>query len=180
LDNVFQNFCSDFADFIFDRDPIRSARRRLEYRFQDQVTNFFNGIRNGVVPTVLLPQSLMNKRKGGATDESGGHVPSTSKKAPRTKGKPDSNPEAKAEWGVPEGKNFGDYFSPARNDLKPNRGGWPTFPHHINKTSCPMCLRFQTTGECTVTCGMSHMLPSKMDPKIWGEVKTRLKTIMSN
>jgi hypothetical protein len=26
LDNVFQNFCSDLADFLFDRDPIRSSR----------------------------------------------------------------------------------------------------------------------------------------------------------
>jgi hypothetical protein len=42
LDNVFQNFCLDFSDHIFKRDPIRSARRCLEYRLEDQVQSFFN------------------------------------------------------------------------------------------------------------------------------------------
>jgi hypothetical protein len=143
LDKVFQNFCSDLADFSFDRDLIRSARRRLEYRFQDQVNSFFNGIRNGVGPVVLLPQSLTSPRGYGAADESGGNGGIKSK-TPKTKGKAEANPEAKPEWGIPTGKKFGDFFSPAKGDLKPNCIGWPTFPHHATKTDRPMCLRFQT------------------------------------
>jgi hypothetical protein len=178
LDNVFQNFCSDFADFIFDRDPIQAVRRRLEYRFYDQVTNFFNGIRNGVVPSILLPQSLTKKAQGSTKENGGSGGAIIKTKTQKTKGKPDLNPEAKEEWCVPAGKKFGDYFSPASKDLKLNCSGWPSFPHQTTKTDRPMCVRFQTTGGCTTNCANAHTLPSKMDPKVWGEVKARLKEIL--
>ncbi len=181
LDNVFQNFCLDFSEFIFERDPIRSARRRLEYRFEDQVQSFFNGIRNGVVPSILLPESLTpNSSITGLTDDSGNHHGPPGKKAQgKGKGKPEGNPEVMPAWRVPPGKRFGDFFSPGRGDLKANVVGWPSFPHHVAKTERPMCLRFQVTGECTANCPNSHILPSAMPTKTWATVRERLTKIVS-
>jgi hypothetical protein len=114
LDNVFQNFCTD--SFVFDRDPIWAAHRGLVYQFQDQVNNFFNKVRTGIVPEILLPQSLMSKGQK-ATNENGGCAGSKAAKGTKTKGRPEPNPEAKEEWNIPAGKKFGDYFSPTCNKL---------------------------------------------------------------
>jgi hypothetical protein len=121
----------------------------------------------------------MNKGNG-AVDDSGAYTGKPAKSTKTTKGGPEPNPEAKEEWSIPTGKKFGDFFSPAKNDLKPNCVGWPSFPHHLPKTERPMCLRFQTTGECTANCGNSHILPSKMSPKVWSDVKARIKEILGN
>jgi hypothetical protein len=181
LDNIFQNFCLDFSDYIFTKDPIRSARRRLEYRFEDQVQNFFNGIRNGIVPSILLPESLTpNSSITGLTEES---VPpgaaSSSKAKPKPKGKAELNPEVRPAWRIPPGKRFGDYFSPSRSDLKANIAGWPSFPHHSLKVERPMCLRFQVTAECVAGCPNTHVLPSAMPTKTWETVRSRLTNIVT-
>jgi hypothetical protein len=183
LDNVFQNFCADLAEYVNDRDPLRSSRRRLEYRFEDEIQSFFSGIRNGVVPTILLPESLTpNSSVTGATDESGskgGKPKQSSGPTGQGKGKVEPNPEAQTEWRIPPGKRFGDFFSPGRTDLKQNVTGWPMFPHHTAKVDRPMCLRFQTTGECTSNCTNSHILPSAMPAKTWEGIRNRLKKIIS-
>ena len=179
LDNVFQNFCLDFSDYIFDRDPIRSARRRIEYRFEDQVQSFFNGIRNGVVPSILLPESLTpSSSVTGLTEESGAGATPGKVKPGKGKGKLEANPEVPADCWIPPGKRFGDFFSPGRGDLKPNVVGWPSFPHQIAKTERPMCLRYQVTGECTANCPNAHILPSAIPGKSWEAIRERLKKIM--
>jgi hypothetical protein len=165
LDNVFQNFCSDLADFSFDRDPIRSARRRLEYRFQDQITSFFNGIRNGVVPVVLLPQSPTSPPRGnGAGHESGGGHIGTKSKSTKTKGKAEPNPEAKPEWCIPAGRKFGDFFSPAKSELKPNCTGWPSFPHRDSKLDRPM-WGSKPPGNAQRDVAMPTFSPLKCSPR---------------
>jgi hypothetical protein len=58
LDNLFQNFCNDLAEYAFEKEPLRRAKRKLEFTMGDQVTRFFEDIRGGVVPSVLLPESL--------------------------------------------------------------------------------------------------------------------------
>jgi hypothetical protein len=179
LDNVFQNFCLDFSDYVFDRDPIRSARRRLEFRFEDQVQSFFNGIRNGVVPSILLPESLTpNSSVTGMTEESGSGATPGKAKQGKGKGKLETNPEVPADCRIPPGKRFGDFFSPGRGDLKPNVVGWPSFPHQVAKVDRPMCLRYQVTGECTANCPNSHILPSAIPAKSWEGIRERLKKIM--
>jgi hypothetical protein len=94
------------------------------------------------------------------------------------KGKVETNPEVKTSWRIPPGKKFGDFFSPGRVDLKGNVSGWPTFPHRATRTERLMCLRYQTTGECTDACTNSHILPSAMPPKTWDEVKARMIKII--
>jgi hypothetical protein len=180
LDNVFQNFCSDLSEQIFDDDPIKSARRRLEYRFEDQVRSFFNGIRNGVVPSILLPASLTpTSSVTGATEDSGrGDTKKADSKKTKSKGNPVVNPEIKAEWRIPPGKRFGDFFSPSRPEMKENCEGWPVFSHQTLKIGRQMCLRFQTTGECGANCPHAHTLPSAMPPRMWDEVRVRLTKIL--
>jgi hypothetical protein len=176
LDNVFQNFCSDLAEYVFDKDPVRASRRKLEYRFEDQVQSFFNGIRNGVVPSILLPESLTPNSSITGEDFSTGT--GTSKAKAQGKGKVEKNPEIKVCWKIPAGKKFGDFFSPGRTDLKANVSGWPKFPHRTARTERPMCLRFQTAGECTKNCTNSHILPSEMPTKTWDEVRARMMKII--
>jgi hypothetical protein len=114
LDNIFQNFCLDLLEQIFAEDPIKSMRRRLEYRLEDQVQSFFDGIRNGVVPSILLPASL--KRTSlvmGTTEDLGqGDSKTADSKKTKSKGKPELNPKIQAGWRIPPGKRFGDFFSP--------------------------------------------------------------------
>jgi hypothetical protein len=184
LDNVFQNFCSDVAEYVHDKDPIRGARRKLEFFFEDQVQNFFSRIRNGVVPTILLPELLTpNSSVTGGTEDSSIRSAGKKKQPPGPpgpgKGQVETNPEVKPEWRIPPGKRFGDFFSPVRSDLKANVSGWPMFAHHTTKTERPMCLRYQTTGECTFNCTNAHILPSAIPNKTWEEIRTRLKKIIS-
>jgi hypothetical protein len=95
LDNVFQNFCANLSEYIFERDPLPSARRGFEYRFEDQVQSFFNGIRNGIVPAVLLPKSLTPSSSiTGMTKESSlphGQPQKTKQAQSKGKGKMEAN-----------------------------------------------------------------------------------------
>ena len=58
LDNIFQNLCNNLVEFAFDRDPLRRARKKLEFMMDNRVSRFFEDIWGRVVPTVLLPRLL--------------------------------------------------------------------------------------------------------------------------
>jgi hypothetical protein len=112
LDNLFQNFCSDLSEQIFADDPIKTTRRRLEYRFEDQVRSFFNEIRNGDVPFILLPASLTpTSSVTGTTEDSGRGESMKDSKKSKSNGKQEVNPEIQTGWRIPPGKKFGDFFS---------------------------------------------------------------------
>jgi hypothetical protein len=56
------------------------------------------------------------------------------------------NPQMVAEWSLPQGKKFGDFFNLKNPDTKENLKGWPKFKHHCLDTQQPMCLKYQATG----------------------------------
>ena len=181
LDNIFQNFCIDLSDYAFKKEPIKRSQRRLEYAMSDNVSRFFDDVRGGIVPSVLLPESLTSSGSthSGITDDSSG-------KSSRNSGgkKPAAqervlNSGADEECKIPKGRRFGDYFTPSRADLKANCASWPVFPHHLPPhKEMPMCLRFQTTGGCYKDCRHSHLLPAEMHTITWKEIRARLKKIL--
>lgn len=182
LDNIFQNFCIDLADYAFESEPIKRAQRRLEYGMGDKVARFFDDVRGGIVPSVLLPESLTAAGSGSThsaiTDDSSGRSSQKSGRKGSLVPERVTNPEADEECKIPKGRRFGEFFTPSRADLKANCASWPTFPHQIPPgKDMPMCLKFQTTGGCTKDCKHSHVLPSDMSPKVWQEIRERIKKI---
>jgi hypothetical protein len=179
LDNVFQNFCSDLSEQIFADDPLKTTRRRLKYQFEDQVQSFFNGIRNGVVPSILLPASLtLTSSVTGTTEDSGRGDSKKDSKKWKSKGKQEVNPEIQAGWRILPGKRFGNFFSPSQPEMKENCAGWPVFLHQTLKISWQMCLCFHTTGECVDNCPHAHTLPSAMPSKTWDKIQAQLTKIV--
>ncbi len=140
----------------------------------------FNGIRNGIVPSILLPESLTpSSSVTGMTEESANQGTSSStKKKSSPKGKAELNPEVRPEWRIPPGKRFGNFFSPSRSDLKANIAGWSSLPHHSLKIERPMCLRYQVTAEGVAGCPNAHILPSAMPHRTWDSIHDRLSKIV--
>jgi hypothetical protein len=58
IDKLFQNFCNDLAEYSSELNLIQKARNRLEFSMDNKVSCFFGDIRSGIVPSVLLPESL--------------------------------------------------------------------------------------------------------------------------
>jgi hypothetical protein len=179
LDNIFQNFVGDFSEYIYERRPIGSARAELRGRMAGDVKSFFKSIRNGIVPSVVLPATLTPavSVSSGITDDSsrGSGAQKSRQEAP---GKQDRNDEVAESVKLPAGKRFGDFFTPSRSDLKDNCLDWPTFPHHVTKQERPMCVKFQTMGACAMSCKNAHVLPSKMPPQVRDEIRGRLQKIL--
>ena len=88
--------------------------------------------------------------------------------------KPDVNDAMRDEWRLPMGKSYRDFFHPIR--FKENTGDWPTITHHDrSKGTKEMCMRYQTTGRCSVRCGYSHIAPNKLPEKVASKVTIRLQ-----
>jgi hypothetical protein len=68
------------------------------------VQSFFNGIQNGVVPAILLPESLTPSSSiTGFTDDSG-KLPKIKQAQGKGKGKQERNLKVMTEWRIPLGK----------------------------------------------------------------------------
>jgi hypothetical protein len=82
-----------------------------------------------------------------------------------------------AEWSLPQGKKFGDFFDSKNPHTKENLKGWPKFKHHHLDTQCPTCLKYQATGRCRSKCCMSHANPLTMEEATRREITERYKRI---
>jgi hypothetical protein len=158
LDNIFQNFCIDLSNYAFKKEPIKRAQRRLEYAMSEIVSRFFDDVRGGIIPSVLLPESLTtsgsihsgitNDSSGKSSQNSGGKKPAIQERV--------LNTNADEECKIPKGQRFGDYFTSSCADLKANCASWLMFAHHLPPhKEMPMCLRFQTTGAASTRTAIS-------------------------
>ena len=74
------------------------------------------------------------------------------------------NPNVVAEWKLPAGKTYEDYFDTRSLEKKANTQGWPKLPHHkLRNKQKSLCLKYQTRGECLACCFLSHLDPAKID-----------------
>ena len=150
----------------------------------DNVARFFDDVRGGIVPSVLLPESLTANgsiHSRITNDSSGGRSGRNPSGGGRKPALPERvlNPATDPACKIPPGKRFGDYFTPSRADLKANCASWPVFPHHLPPhKEMPMCLRLQTTGGCNKDCRHAHVSPSEMNPNTWKDIRARLVKIL--
>jgi hypothetical protein len=129
---VTQAFAKSLAAYAHRRYPIRSARRRLEHFAKDEIKDCMRGFRMGVAPNLVLPPELTispnSCTAGRSGDVQGGHPAKRPHQDKEKDGqdKPpwwSSNPQMVAEWGIPEGKKFGDFFDSKNPDTKENLKG---------------------------------------------------------
>jgi hypothetical protein len=121
LDNLFQNFCNDLAEFAFEREPLQKAKQRLKFTMDDRVNQFFEDICGGVVPTVLLPESLtstslFHSRLTEDSSKSSKNTKEAKKMAAAALAVVERvvNGEADESCKIPKSKKFGDFFTPSK------------------------------------------------------------------
>jgi hypothetical protein len=184
LDNLFQNFCNDLAEYAFNKEPLRRAKRKLEFTMGDRVTRFFEDIWGGVVPSVILPESLTSSHSfHSKITEDSSKSSKKSKKAAAAAAVADiervTSDKTDVACRLPKSKKFGDFFTPSKTELRSNCVGWPTFPHHLPPfKDVPMCIKFHTMGACLKGCKHAHTLPSAMTGNTWPKVKARIQKIL--
>jgi hypothetical protein len=108
LDNIFQNFLTDFAIHIYDRKPIKKAQYHLQGRIMEgEVHTFFRSIQNGIVLMVVLPETLTPNGSvtSGLTSTDESTMSGTKKAAKNDASKADSrNTELDEAVKLPKGK----------------------------------------------------------------------------
>lgn len=186
LDKVTQAFAKSLAAYAHRKYPIRSAKRTLRYFAKAQIKDCMRGFRMGVAPNLILPPELTISPNlgtaGRAGDTQGGRPARKPHQDKEREGQNEptwwsSNPQMVAEWGIPEGKRFGDFFDSKNTDTKENLKGWPKFKHHRLDTQRPMCLKYQSTGRCKGKCYMSHTNPSTMEEETRRAITTKYKLV---
>ena len=83
-------------------------------------------------------------------------------------------------WRLPEGKEYSNFFNPARASTKENAVGWPKVPHHKDPARDRfMCIKYQVKGSCRVSCRLTHVVPSRMEGTTKATVGARFKEIFA-
>jgi hypothetical protein len=77
-----------------------------------------------------------------------------------------TNPNPVTEWKIPDGKTFTNVFAFNKELLKANTMGWPRIKSHDPRNKGRkkhFCLKCQCIGSCSSKCGMTHVIPKKLD-----------------
>jgi hypothetical protein len=185
LDRVFQNFISRLGAFHRDRDPIQRAKGSLRGSMRADIDQALGGFDSGVIPNLSLPEVISNNTPDETTP--GNKKPEKGKGPGRDTKTPDDladapswwseNPEKEAEWKIPSGKIYRDFFTP---EHKANFTNWPKFKHHRHPRvpdQKPLCIKYQSFGSCRAGCRLAHVKPSAMDAAAKALVGARFKEI---
>jgi hypothetical protein len=190
LDRIFQEFirvlCYHHSKAEeLGKSNIKIARKELRKEQQLIVCEALGPVKFGIMPVIQLPACFAtpsSKPKEAPSRHKSREPPSP--KSPATErdkqqrggvaNKPDVNDAMRDEWQLPTGKSYRDFFHPIR--FKENTRDWPTVAHHDrSKGTKEMCMRYQTTGKCSVGCGYSHIALNKLPEKVASEVTIRLQ-----
>jgi hypothetical protein len=191
LDWVFQSFIMDLmTHFDSSRPPIHEARCVLDGKQAEMVNDGLQGIAFGLVPQIHLPASLSKPATMAALSGKDTFSPATKKKKKQKGAKeqeleqretscttPPSNSTPIAAWLLHKGKSCKDFF----NTKSSNTADWPRFAHHKQKArqQCPICMKFQTLGNCVWGCNRLHIDPNKIDPTKRDKITSRPKKLYS-
>ena len=90
------------------------------------------------------------------------------------------NPNPVAEWKIPNGKTFGNFFDFRKDSLRPNTMGWPKFKSRNPRSTSKkhLCLEHQCVGSCSNSCGMSHVDPENISEVSRKSIDERTKLIL--
>jgi hypothetical protein len=183
LDRVFQNFLGKLGDYHGDEEPVRAARSSLRDFQTRAIDRAMIGFDVSSVPNLYLPSSL----RGEVEEEPLPETPRVHKekggRAGDEKPKPPAawwttNPNVVAEWGIPAGKAYADFFDTRSPEKKANTQGWPQLPHHKTRNKKKgLCLKYQIRGECSARCFLSHVDPAKIDRETKKTIGDKLRAI---
>jgi hypothetical protein len=188
LDKSFQNFASRLQTYHDRSDPVRSARRRLEYLMEDELGQVLKTSHLGITPRTVLPAELLLAKE---EEVEGGEwnpplAAATSQKKPKAKVLEDGpswhavNPNPTKTWALPNNKKFPDYFASKDDNTKVNLADWPHFPHHAQTDlKRQMCVKYQVLGKCRKACYLAHIEPDKMTADARNKCNDRFKAIYS-
>ena len=181
LDTVFQNFCEKLSTYHLDRRPIQKARRRLEFKMEDDLERVMQDFELNMIPSLPLPPGLFEQsddpgeavtpqkaRVGNDDKKTGPHVPEWWT----------TNPGSIPQWSIPVGRKLSDFFDAETALGKQNRLLIPSVRHHNPKVQKmrSLCMRYQD-GKCRHACGLAHVIPSQMDANLKDTVNAAVKKI---
>ena len=166
LDRSLQNFfdkVTRWPDIKTDGDPCY-----LLTKAEDLIESIEDGKGlNIILPIALLASSTLNKKheRGSGSTDTGGSSAKKPKKdtakvtpEPTAKDSKHVNDDTVPAWLLPKGTTFLSLFGPQMPGLK----GWPHFTDNRlarkpnRSRRAPMCVRFQSVGECTASCTLAH------------------------
>jgi hypothetical protein len=192
---ILDNHLQSFFEMISEMDDVTAAtshQRDFLFRRADRL---IEELENRRPPSVVIPQCLRQKpkavinqptAKGGESGAASGGGTRADRKADRKRGRdkdrsaegkaqePMVNKEPQADWEIPSGKTYTDFFSPG----SPSSVGWPKQNDPRHDTRRTMCVKFQCKGKCTTTCPMAHVVRSVMSNKDDTEISARFKRIL--
>jgi hypothetical protein len=168
------------------KSTIKLARKELRKEQQLNVREALGPVKFGIMPVIQLPACLASPlprpkeapMRPESRDAPNPRSPGEHDKPLRggVTNKPDVNEAVRDEWRLPKGKTYRDFFHPIR--FRENTRDWPTVSHHDRSKglkNAEMCMRYQTTGRCSVGCGYAHISPHKLPENVASEVTIRLK-----
>jgi hypothetical protein len=181
LDQTFQAFLNELAEFADERRPIEAASESLQDFQKSEVTRLFAGIRTSGFPTIYLP-SFFSERSAGSHVHQDEHVPDPEQAPSEQKPKPGAgdgagsiNKKTVAAWMIPTGKKFGDFFDVKQHEE--NFKGFPMVKHHKSGKAVPICIKYQVGARCKAKCNYAHAEPQSLDKEAFSKIATRLKEI---
>jgi hypothetical protein len=190
LDRIFQEFIRVLCHHRsqaeeLGKSTIKLAKRELKQEQKLNVREALGPVKFGIMPVIQLPACLVT---APSRPKEAGRPAAKSREAPDagspmadklrggTANKPDVNEDVKDEWRLPKEKTYRDFFHPIK--CRENTRGWPTVAHHDRSKGprwAEMCMRYQTTGKCSVGCGYAHIAPNKLPANVANEITTRLQ-----
>jgi hypothetical protein len=182
LDQTFQAFLNELAEFADERRPIEAASESLQDFQKGEVTRLFAGIRTSGFPTIYLPSFFSESPTGShVRQDEKLNDPGRATSDPKPKqGAGEgivatTNTKAVTDWKIPAGKKFGDFFDVKRHSE--NLKGFPMVKHHKSGKTVPVCIKYQVKGSCRVNCTYAHTEPQALDKETFDKITTRLKQI---
>lgn len=166
-DSVFQLFCTNLLEYRHRREPIRAAKRELQYFMQDLLQDKFRDILLGSLPHLELPRRLPiptendpdgggkklgGKRQGGGGGGGGGNDKSSYEN-------PDETPE---KWKLPKGARVTELFDRGTSKGMQNSSLLPTVKHHLGQKQVLLCPKYALLGICRKRCDLGHVPTSKL------------------
>ena len=184
MDGVFQNVVRALLRCLeFGKPTLQAAAIRIHLLPQRDIEDVLKNFLNNGIPVALPTPSSLVARSGSSSGvgklitigggskatggDGGGGGKQSEPKGSKTPPKADKiepwhreNPSPVAVWAFPANSPTKVFFPIGGNFNKK----FPNFQHHVTGESVPMCIKYQTLGECFrgAKCRLSHIAPDDM------------------
>ena len=196
LDRAFQNFVLGLGDFHDKDSPIRRARKAHKGQQVRDIDAAMSGFKTGSLSQLFLPRTLQaepsnrgdHPSKGGGSSKTGGTKQRGTSKSEKEEAEEfvpedwwSKNPNPVAEWQIPNGKAYTDFFDYNEVSLKENTLGWPRIASHDSRKKGKktyLCMKYQCVGSRSNKSGNTHVDPEKLSAENRKIIDDRMKVIL--